>query len=99
MKTTSWLSIAAAICTVAAANAQNRPGRQGPPPEIVQEFDADGDGQLSQEERKAAHEARIARMQARRAAVLEKFDADGDGELNEEERANAHKARRAETLE
>ena len=52
---------------------------------MMAKYDADGDGELSETERKAAHEAR-------RAEVLAKFDADGDGELNEAER----KAARAE---
>lgn len=59
----------------------NRPQRgQGPPPELVKQFDKDGDGKLSPEEAKAAREARQAEM-------LKQFDKDGDGQLSEEERA------------
>jgi hypothetical protein len=53
---------------------------------LLEEFDADGDGELSDEERAAAHEAR-------HAAILAEFDADGDGELSDEERAAARAAR------
>ena len=56
------------------------------------EFDADGDGTLSEEEREAA---RAAREEARQA-IIDEFDADGDGVLNEEERAAAKEARQAE---
>ena len=51
-------------------------------PCIFEGFDADGDGALSKEERRAAR-------QAVRENVLAMFDADGDGELSEEERAAA----------
>lgn len=69
----------------------------GPRPEIIAKFDADGDGQLNEEERKAAREAmqerRRAKMQERRQKMLEKFDTDGDGTLSEEERKAAREAR------
>lgn len=50
----------------------------------LEEFDADGDGELSRRERRAAHEAKRAQ---RRARLMETFDADGDGALSEEELA------------
>ncbi|MEK7949326.1 EF-hand domain-containing protein [Luteolibacter soli] len=63
---------------------QRRGGRQLPP-QVVKEFDKDGDGKLSDDEAKAAREA----MQARRAEAekkrLEKYDTDKDGKLSEEE--------------
>jgi len=68
------------------------PGRGGRPlpPEvrekILAEFDKDGDGQLNEEERQAAREAREARMKAQREKILAEFDKDGDGQLNEEGR-------------
>ena len=46
---------------------------------LVLEYDDDGDGELSEEERAAAAEAR-------KADLLAEFDADGDGELSREER-------------
>ena len=52
---------------------------------FLAKHDADGDGKLSETERKAFHEAR-------RAAVLAKHDADGDGELSEDERKAARAA-------
>lgn len=45
------------------------------PPFMAQQYDTDGDGQLSQQEREAAQ-----------AAILEKYDIDGDGKLSREER-------------
>ncbi len=58
-------------------------------PCTVLEFDADGDGALSDEERAAA-------VAARRAELLAEFDADEDGELSDEERAAARAAKMAE---
>ena len=64
----------------------NRPQRgQGPPPELVKQFDKDGDGKLSPEEAKAAREARQAKMEEHRKEAIAKFDADGDGKLSPEE--------------
>jgi Ca2+-binding EF-hand superfamily protein len=59
------------------------------PPEVVKEFDKDGDGKLNEEERKAARDAREKQM-------LEKYDADKDGKLSDEERKAAREAMRAE---
>lgn len=53
------------------------------------QFDADGDGQLSQAERdalKADRDARRAERDAERAARTAKFDKDGDGKLGDDER-------------
>ena len=58
---------------------------------LMERFDADGDGELSEAERqtvretmKAEHESRRAEMKAK---LLERFDDNGDGELDEAERA------------
>ena len=56
-------------------------------------FDADGDGELNDEERRLAREAM---REERRQRLLERFDANGDGELDDAERQNA---RRTEFLE
>lgn len=65
---------------------------------LLAQFDKDGDGQLSPQEREAARAA----MQNRGrpgggdrinpAELLRKFDKDGDGRLNEQERAAAQAA-------
>lgn len=49
------------------------------PPEVLKEFDKDGDGKLNDEERKAMQEAGHKKL-------LEKFDTDKDGKLSDEER-------------
>jgi hypothetical protein len=61
---------------------------------LLEEFDADGDGDLDDTEREAAHEAMRERMEGHRAdrpqrgdAPHLEFDADGDGELDETERS------------
>lgn len=74
------------------------PGRQGPPPggprkeRMMEKFDTDKDGQLSETERAAAK----TEMQARKAADLKIYDKDGDGELSKEERQALGEAKRAE---
>lgn len=59
---------------------------------IIAEFDADGDGELNEAERKAAGDAMRERT---RAKALERFDADGDGELSPEEGQRARRAMRS----
>ncbi len=56
--------------------------RRGVPPQVLERFDTDGDGKLSQDERKAMREER----QAQRKKMMEKYDTDGDGKLSEDER-------------
>jgi Ca2+-binding EF-hand superfamily protein len=63
--------------------------RGGPPAELIEKFDVDGDGQLNQAEREAAHEQMKAQAQAKKAEFIAKFDSDGDGELNQAEREAA----------
>ncbi len=67
---------------------------------VIQRFDKDSDGQLNEEERKAAREARIKRNnnadgeqpnQVKRQRLIKRFDQDGDGVLNDKERAEARK--------
>ncbi len=57
-------------------------GRGGfqPSPEVLKKYDKDGDGKLSDEERRAY-------MEALNKENLEKYDADKDGKLSTEERA------------
>ena len=72
----------------------HRGGERGPSEEVLAEFDVDGDGELSVEEREAAKAARQAeREAAREARLLEKFDEDGDGALSDDELAAAEAAR------
>lgn len=60
------------------------PKRQGPPPKrMLERFDADGDGMLSEAERETARKEH----QARKAEMLKDYDADGDGTLSKQERA------------
>jgi len=56
------------------------------PPDVVKEFDKDGDGKLNDEEAKAARESMQAKREEARKKTLEKYDTDKDGKLNEEER-------------
>jgi hypothetical protein len=106
MKTTWMITLGAMLGSCLIASAQNGPAGEGrpnrphgpPPPEVVKQFDKDGDGKLSPEERQAMHQERKARMEERRKEMLEKYDADGDGKLSPEEKAKAREERKAEML-
>lgn len=103
MKTTLFATLAALVSSCMIASAQDGPKRpkrpHGPPPaEILEQFDKDGDGKLSPDERSAMREAMKAKSEERRAAMLKKFDADGDGKLSKEEREKAMEERKAEML-
>jgi Ca2+-binding EF-hand superfamily protein len=63
--------------------AARRTGLWGLDPETVAKHDADGDGQLSRDERRAMWRSRA---EQQRQEVLEKYDADKDGTLGEAER-------------
>lgn len=61
-------------------------GPQGAPPisqALLQQYDTDGDGVLSDTEKAALKAA----LEVQRQALITKYDADGDGVLNEAERA------------
>ncbi|MEO1534994.1 MAG: hypothetical protein AAFS11_05480 [Planctomycetota bacterium] len=73
---------------------RERKGRKGPrlsKAAMLERFDTDGDGELSEAERAGAKETLKAERDAKReqmkARLLERFDDNGDGELDEAERA------------
>lgn len=80
-------TVLATFAVAASANPQGpRPHRPGGPPKaLIEKFDTDGDGKLSEQEREAAKAA----MGEKRDAFIAKYDKDGDGKLNEEERKAA----------
>jgi hypothetical protein len=58
----------------------------------VDEFDADGDGEVTKEEAwNGINSGAAERAAAQRKANLDRYDADGDGTLNEEERLKARR--------
>ena len=87
------LAVAAATISVRAeeppklANT-NFPSRMTMPmrPDILKEFDKDGDGKLNEQEMAAMIAARRAKGEMMRKAMEKEFDKDGDGKLNDEER-------------
>lgn len=73
----------------APAPKRERPSREAMMKQMLEKFDADKDGKLSEEERTKARESMRAQGGPggeRFAEMIKKFDKDGDGKLNEEER-------------
>jgi hypothetical protein len=98
-KAITALAILLGTCLIAGAEGNpDKPGKPHhkgpPPPEMLKEFDKDGDGKLSEEERKAMREA----MKERHKDKFKEFDKDGDGKLSEAEREAMKEARKAEWL-
>lgn len=100
MKTTLTLITLALAGTLAAQAQEEKPKREdrGPrkvPDAILKEYDKDGDGELSADERKTMREA----MQAKRKEAQEKrmaeFDTDKDGKLSPDERKAMREAMQA----
>jgi len=108
MKTPAILLLTVLGLTASLASARGgRPGpgpggRPGPsrelPAEVIAQYDTDGDGVLSGEEKAAMRAAIEAERDAKRAEFIAKWDADGDGVLNAAERAAAKAAMEAEKL-
>ncbi|WP_052573853.1 EF-hand domain-containing protein [Haloferula sp. BvORR071] len=96
----TWIALALAAGTLG-VHAQEEGGqRRGPgnrqlPPEIIKEYDKDGDGKLSDDETKAMREAMQARRAEQEKKDLEEFDKDKDGKLNDEETKALREARQA----
>lgn len=84
------LALAAQETTPAAGGDKQRAAR-----ERIRQYDKDGDGRLSDEEKAAAknHMREQGVQPERRKQLLKRFDKDGDGRLNDAERAEAEKAR------
>ena len=65
---------------------------------IIKQFDSDGDGKLSMDERSKMRK----KMQGKKQEIIQKFDTNGDGILNNEERTTIRKAfqkRKSEAFE
>jgi Ca2+-binding EF-hand superfamily protein len=101
MKTTYVIALSAILGSFALAqDAPQRPARGpgGPgaqrplPAEMLKKFDKDGDGKLSDDERKAMREEMAA---AREKAMLEQLDTDKDGKVSDEERKAGEAKRKA----
>ena len=69
------------------ANKQNMERKQA----MLEKFDTDGDGKLSEEEKAEARKAMQEKKQQREERMLKRFDADGDGQLSDAEKAEAKK--------
>lgn len=96
------LALSAAMPPVATAQNEAPPARGGPPPEVLERFDKDGDGRLNEEER-ATLRAEFDQNRGgpagrggggpggseRESELVPIFDVDGDGVLNDEERQKA----------
>ena len=104
MKSTPPLALVVLLGTCGFAAAQEKPKRSDRPvaQEMLKKFDKDGDGKLSDEERKAMRQEMKAVNEKREAEMLKKFDTDGDGKLSDEEKKARREAmviKRKELLE
>ncbi len=108
MKVTTLLALSAIYGTCAFAQDAPQPpagggGRPGGPrqlpPEMIKQFDTDGDGKLNDDETKAMRADFQAKREARQKANLEKFDANKDGKLDEAETKTMREAQQKEMLE
>ena len=104
MKTKLTILLTALGLTASLASARGgRPGHgtgspRPLPADVLEKYDTDGDGVLSDAEKAAMRAAMEAERAAARAEFIAKYDADGDGVLNAEERAAARAAMEAEKL-
>ena len=90
LKLLTVIAVLAGLATVSGTPEKEKGKKHRVPPgikQLIEKFDTDGDGKLSDEEKEAAREAR-------KAEFLKKFDKDGDGELSPEERKAAGEAMR-----
>ncbi len=100
---TSLAALSALAIAVGIATAGDKPEGKARPEggadlraKMLERFDKDGDGKLSEAERAEAKKAMGDRDGKgggdRKTEILKRFDKDGDGQLNEAERAEARKA-------
>lgn len=89
MNTAPFLALGAIIGTCSFAAAQEKPDRphREIPLALLETFDTNKDGKLSEDERNAMRAAMKAKGEERKAAMLAKYDKDGDGKLSDDERA------------
>lgn len=98
MKKTNLLTIGVLMVAGSIAFAQTPPTPSPPPipptppvaklpKALLETFDKDKDGQLSDDEKNAMKAEMLAKMEARKAKVLEKYDLDKDGKLSDTEKA------------
>jgi Ca2+-binding EF-hand superfamily protein len=100
-KTANFLGIFTVLSLLGAvALADDEPAsREERRVEILERYDADGDGRLSGAELDELREERGLRSEERRNARrqerrLNRWDTDGDGEISDDERATAHQERK-----
>jgi Ca2+-binding EF-hand superfamily protein len=101
MKPTKFIILGVLLGTGLSVTAQDKPKREVPPV-LLEKFDTDKDGKLSDDERKAMRAEMKAQQEKRQAAMLEKYDADKDGKLSDTEKATMKtdmEAKRAAMLE
>ncbi len=87
MKATKLITLGALMGAFSVASAEEaKPRERQVPAGLMEKFDTNKDGKLSEEERKAMREGMQELREKMRAEMLKKYDKDGDGELSEEER-------------
>ena len=87
-------AIACSMTAYAEGDGKKKGKRPGPEARkaILEKFDTNNDGELSEEEKAAMKKAMEERREAGKAKMLERFDTNKDGKLSEEERNAAREA-------
>ncbi len=86
---TAALALCLTIPTQAANAVQKEKSHHGHRKQLLERFDADGDGKLNETEKAAAKEARKKYHAEIKAKMLARFDSDKDGKLSKDERKAA----------
>jgi EF hand len=89
MKSTTFITFSAFIgaCSLASAQAEPTPSKPKLPAALLETFDTNKDGTLSDDEKNAMKAAMQAKSEERKAAILAKYDKDKDGKLSDDEKA------------
>ena len=66
---------------------------------MMEKYDTDGDGKLSDDEKDAMKKAYKASHEAFKAEMIKEYDNDGDGELSDDERKEARESEKQNVLD
>lgn len=96
-KLSRWIGTSVVVAAMVSTSAFAWGGKRGmPPQEVMERFDANRNGILEDDERRALKAEMKAKREARRQEALAQFDANRNGQLDPDERTRLREARAAE---